>query len=434
MNHIFAFKPFRLPIAGLVISQLLLGYVGPSKAQAPSEDLFAPLEEPLPSNTPQPAPPRINEPRIPGQEVTPVPGEITNPPTLPLPPVNNNPITPADSVPEYIIGPGDSLRFDVFNVPELTNDESGNRLVADNVYRVLVDGTISLPWIGSVYVEGLTLEGAAAAVALEYEEFIFDPVVSFSLFSARPTRVAVVGEVNRPGAYTTREEGAASTEVSVAELRTVAQAIQNAGGITQLADIRNIELIRPEPDGTQNIVPIDFYALLVEGDQSQNALLRDGDTVMVPRATALTPEEARALATANFSPDVIGVDVVGEIDAPGRVEIEPNSTLNQAILAAGGFDDPRAKTGEVTLIRINPNGTVENRTIPVDLAAGINEETNPPLQDNDIVIVSRSGITETADILELIGTAASSVVNPILGVFGIINILDNLGDDDNDNN
>lgn len=399
----------RLPISGLIISQLLLGAIGPSVAQSlpdsnirqePAPELLAPLEPPQPTNRDRP--PTIRRDRV---------------------------VDPSQNIPVYLLGPGDAVRFDVFNVPELTNDESGNRLVADNIYRVLADGTISLPWIGNVYVAGMSLEAAAAAVAREYEVFIFDPVVTLSLSTPRPIRVAVAGEVDRPGAYTTRQEGAASTEVSVAELRTVAQAIQNAGGITQLADIRNIELIRPQADGTRTVIPIDFYALLVEGDQSQNALLRDGDTVLVPRAALLTPEEARTLASANFAQDIIGIDVVGEVEAPGRVEVQPNSTLNQAILAAGGFADARARTGEVTLIRVNPNGTVENQNLEVDLAAGVNAPNNPALRANDIVIVSRSGVAQGADFLDLIGTAARGILDPILGVLGIFEFFD---DDDGD--
>ena len=411
MNFAVMLERSRLPISGLMISQLLLGAIGPSVAQSlpdsnirdePDPALLAPLESPRPSI-------RDRQPELRRDRVS----------------------DPSQNIPIYLLGPGDDVRFDVFNVPELTNDESGNRLVTDNIYRVLADGTISLPWIGSVYVAGMSLEQAAAVVSRAYEAFIFDPVVTLSLSAPRPIRIAVAGEVDRPGAYTTRQEGAASTEVSVAELRTVAQAIQNAGGITQLADVRNIELVRPQPDGTRVVIPINFYALLVEGDQSQNALLRDGDTVFVPRATALTPEEARTLASASFAQDIVGIDVVGEVETPGRVEIQPNSTLNQAILAAGGFADARARTGEVTLIRVNPDGTVENQNLEVDLAAGVNAPNNPALQANDIVIVSRSGVARGADFLDLVGTAARGILDPVIGVLRILDFFD---DDDDDNN
>jgi polysaccharide biosynthesis/export protein len=323
----------------------------------------------------------------------------------------------------YVLGPGDVVRFDIFNVPELTNSDSGSRLVSDSLYTVSVDGTLNLPWIGRVSVRGLNLDQADRAVEARYTEFILDPVVTLTVFTPRPVRIAVVGEVNRPGAYTTGAGGTPdSAEPVVTEMRTVIQAIQTAGGITQLADIRSIEVRRPQLNGSEQVIPIDFFALLDDGNQGQNLLLRDGDTVFIPTATALNPETAQALADANFSPTTVGIDVVGEVGTPGRVEIKPNSTLNQAILAAGGFDDPRADTGEVALIRLNPDGTVTNRRIPVDLAAGINEETNPALRNNDIVIVSRSGVTRNADFLELVGSAAGAILNPILGVIGIVDL------------
>jgi polysaccharide biosynthesis/export protein len=331
----------------------------------------------------------------------------------------------------YVLGPGDIIRFDILNVPELSNNASGNRLVVDNLYNVLVDGTVNLPWIGRVNVRGLNLEQAARKVEAQYSEFVIEPTVTFTLFTPRPLRVAVVGEVKRPGAYSTGEAGAPDGDVpNINELRTVVQAIQAAGGITQLADIRNIEVRRPQFDGTEKIIPIDFFALLDDGLQAQNLLLRDGDTIVIPTAVALNPQDAEALALANFSPAAISVDVVGEVRAPGRVDIRPNSTLNQAILAAGGFDDPRAQTGNVAFIRLNSDGTVTNRTIAVNLAEGINEETNPSLRENDIVIVSRSGLTRTSDFLQLLGGAAAAIINPILGITTIFNQIDEISNPD----
>lgn len=338
--------------------------------------------------------------------------------------------SPADSENDaYVLGPGDIIRFDIFNVPELTNDQSGNRLVSDNLYNVLVDGTINLPWIGRVPVRGLNLEEASRKIEGRYKEFILEPTVTLTLFTPRPVRVAVVGEVRRPGAYSTGEAGGPdSTQPNITELRTVVQAIQVAGGITQLADIRNIEVRRPQSDGSEQVIPINFFALLDDGIQEENLLLRDGDTIVIPTAVALNPEEAEALALANFSPATIGIDVVGQVVAPGRVDIRPNSTLNQAIVAAGGFDDPRARTGSVAFIRLNPDGTVSNRKVEVNLDNGINEETNPALREDDIIIVSRSSTAQASDFLTLIGGAASAIINPILGITTIINEISNFGD------
>jgi polysaccharide export outer membrane protein len=390
MNRTCIFNSSRYSIGALVIGGLLVGQVVPAFAQVQSD----------------------SEVSSPGTSAFST--ELDSSSRESLRQVEDDP---------YVLGPGDVVRFDIFNVPELTNSDSGSRLVSDSLYTVSVDGTLNLPWIGRVSVRGLNLDQADRAVEARYTEFILDPVVTLTVFTPRPVRIAVVGEVNRPGAYTTGAGGTPdSAEPVVTEMRTVIQAIQTAGGITQLADIRSIEVRRPQLNGSEQVIPIDFFALLDDGNQGQNLLLRDGDTVFIPTATALNPETAQALADANFSPTTVGIDVVGEVGTPGRVEIKPNSTLNQAILAAGGFDDPRADTGEVALIRLNPDGTVTNRRIPVDLAAGINEESNPALRDNDIVIVSRSGVTRNADFLELVGSAAGAILNPILGVIGIVDL------------
>lgn len=330
-------------------------------------------------------------------------------------------VLPAESEDDaYVLGPGDVIGFDVFNVPEIT---------VEPTYNVLSDGTINLPWIGRVPVRGLSLEDATRRVENRYSEFILDPTITLTLLTPRPVQVAVVGEVNRPGVYSKLRTLVDAGDDDVEDLRTVAEAVQAAGGITQLADIRNIEIRRSQLDGSSVIIPVDFFALL-DGAQEQNLRLRDGDTVVIPTVTEFNPAEAEALASANFSPTVVGIDVVGEVKAPGRVEIKPNSTLNQAILAAGGFDDARAQTGRVAFIRLNPDGTVTNRTVDVNLSDGINEETNPPVRANDIIIVSRSGLAGSSDFLQLLSGAAAAIINPVLGVTSIIDQINRLGDPD----
>jgi polysaccharide export outer membrane protein len=110
------------------------------------------------------------------------------------------------------------------------------------------------------------------------------------------------------------------------------------------------------------------------------------------------------------------VNVVGEVTKPGAVPVPPNTPLNQAILAAGGFNT-RAKKGEVQLIRLNPNGTVEKREIDVDLAQGINTEGNPSLRNNDVVVVKRSSLATIGDTLGTVLNPVGSFVN-LLRLFG----------------
>jgi polysaccharide biosynthesis/export protein len=216
---------------------------------------------------------------------------------------------------------------------------------------------------------------------------------SFAADLTQPLNIAVVGEVARPGPHIVNGETDSSGQKS---FPTVTRAIQVAGGITQLADVREITVRRLTREGTEQIIDVDLWKLLQGGDLQQDVLLQPGDTIIVPTATALTPEETAEIASASFSPDAMPVNVVGEVGQPGTVQVPPNTPLNQAIMAAGGFTN-RAKKGEVELVRLNPDGTVERREIDVDLGAGIDEENNPSLRPNDVILVGRSTLTAVTD-------------------------------------
>lgn len=303
----------------------------------------------------------------------------------------------------YRLGPGDSIQIDIFDIPEFSG--------TNGQYTVLVDGTLNLPWIGKVNVWGLNLDQASAAIARAYAGYINDPLITVSLLAPRPLRFGIVGQINRPGVYTIEADSADSQRY------TVTQAIQAAGGITQAANVRSIEVRRPQPNGSEERIAVDLWAFLQGGELDQDIVLRDGDTINIPQAQTLTALEASQLASTSFSPESIVVNVVGEVVSPGQQDVLPNATLNQAILAAGGFDTRRARRGSVELVRLNPDGTVSNRTIPVDFADGIDEETNPPLRNNDIIIVGRSGIASASDFLDTVLTPVTSVFS-ILRLFG----------------
>ncbi|WP_374826628.1 SLBB domain-containing protein [Aerosakkonema sp. BLCC-F183] len=218
--------------------------------------------------------------------------------------------------------------------------------------------------------------------------------------------VAVVGEVFRPGSYVVVGGGTAAEPRNLG-LPTVIRAIELAGGITSLADIRSIELRRATRAGTQQIISLNLWQLLQTGDLRQNAVLQDGDTIVVPTATDVNPAEAEQLATASFAPANIQVTVIGEVKTPGSLRVAPNTTLNQALLVAGGFNNARAHRDTVELIRLNSNGSVSRRSVRVDMSQGINEQTNPQLRNNDVIVVRRSGIARIADTVDTVLTPAT---------------------------
>lgn len=222
---------------------------------------------------------------------------------------------------------------------------------------------------------------------------------NFAVDISQPLNIAVVGEVNRPGPLVL--SAAAQLGKPGGGRPTISQALKEAGSITQTADIREIEVRRMTRMGSTQRIRVNLWELLKNGDLNQDLVLQQGDTVMVPKATTIAAAEAAQLAIASFSPEAMKINVIGEVEKPGAVEVVTNSTLNQTILATGGFSK-RANKKVVMLIRPNPDGTVTKREIKIDLARGIDEAINPILQKNDIVIVKPSGGAKFSDTLEKI--------------------------------
>jgi polysaccharide biosynthesis/export protein len=315
----------------------------------------------------------------------------------------------------YTLGAGDLVRIDSFDTPELKLEER---------YGVLVDGSLNLPWVGTVSVAGLTLKQASDALSLRYTRFVRKPLITVSLASPRPLKVGVFGEVNRPGSYIISPIGNETLQSSLStrsasetgsQWPTVTRAIQTAGGIKQAANVRKITVHRPQRTGPDQVIEVDLWKFLRAGEQNQDLALRDGDSISIPTATALDLEEVTELATSNFSPEVIKVGVVGEVVAPGSISIPPNASLNQAVLAAGGFRNGRAQR-KVELIRLNPNGTVTRRDISVDFSRGLESDNNPALRNNDIIVVKPNAVAKAGDFLSILAS-------PITGAFGLFRLL-----------
>lgn len=230
---------------------------------------------------------------------------------------------------------------------------------------------------------------------------------SFASQENTAINIAIVGEVFRPGPYTvtdtarTSDAGVPGSAGSSGQLPTVTRAIQVAGGITPTANIRQVQIRRLTRTGVEQTFQVDLWKLLSEGDLEQDVILQDRDTIIVPTVTAIDTAEAARVAAASFSPNTIRVNIVGEVNRPGVLEVQPNAPLTQGLLTAGGFNR-RASRSSVELVRLNIDGSVSRRQVPVDFAQGVNEASNPPLRNNDVIIVGRSGVAGLGDTLETI--------------------------------
>jgi polysaccharide export outer membrane protein len=98
--------------------------------------------------------------------------------------------------------------------------------------------------------------------------------------TVQPLHIAVIGEVQRPGAYFLAQADGSSTAQQ--QLPTVTRAIQMAGGITQHADIRQVQVRRRTSNSKEpTIINVNLYELVSKGDVSQDISLQEGDAVVV---------------------------------------------------------------------------------------------------------------------------------------------------------
>lgn len=319
----------------------------------------------------------------------------------------------------YLLGPGDQLELS-FVTPAYAN--------LGGSFELLNDGSTSLPMLGSVVLDGLTLNQATRWLTGLYARFLRQPSLNLRVRAPRPMQVSVVGEVENPGLYLLAPGGEASQvegqSSSIPGMPTVVSLLQKAGGITLNANLSDVRLRRrlPSDPGQLKEIQLDLISLLQTGDKRQNPFLFDGDTLLISRAPAPPPDQVLELAAANLSPQSITVNVVGEVKSPGRLSLRAGTPLIQAVLAAGGPTAMRADRNNVELVRINRNGSATLRRYALNLGLGVSGPSNPPLREGDTVVVNRSVLATGSDAINAIATPFTGLVN----VLALINILQDL--------
>jgi polysaccharide biosynthesis/export protein len=294
----------------------------------------------------------------------------------------------------YVLGPGDGLSLSFLD-PTAAGVGGG--------IAILPDGTATLALLGSVQLTGLTIGQATRWLTSLYSKLLVRPQLFLTLTSPRPVRVSILGEVERPGWY------------PLPSFSTPVSAIQTAGGITLNADVRKVLLRRrlSGPDGAQKQTMLDLAELLQFGNQRQNPLLFDGDTLVVARTDKPLPDEVLQLAASNLTPATINVTVIGEVRSPGTISLRANTPLNEAILRAGGANTWRAKTGSIELVRLNRNGTSTREVFALNNNKGVSNGLNPPLRNNDTLIVKRTLYGEVTDVVNQVLVPIGTIGNVV---------------------
>ena len=343
----------------------------------------------------------------------------------------------------YILGPGDGLQIELLDLPEL----SGR-------FSIGPDGTLYLPRLRALYVEGLTVEELRTFLTSQFRTFVRDPQIYVRPVAYRPIRVYVGGEVKLPGYYTLSGEtnrkrlsesaesqqlqtgneldmtraglgeipggasaGPAASGLSTfgAVFPTVFDAIRSAQGITPNSDLSQVQVIRRRANGLGGgkiKTTLNFLSLITEGDRAQNIRLFDGDTISVGKSPIVLRDQLLKAGQSNLSPQFMDVFVTGRVNVPGRVKIPQGSSLNQAISLAGGA---KLLRGKIEFLRFNREGTIDRRIFAYNPGAAADSPNKPILVAGDLIRVNDSILSGSVSVL-------NELTGPFVGLYSIYSL------------
>ena len=242
----------------------------------------------------------------------------------------------------YRLGPGDQLQIEVWGASE-----------ANITQKVTPDGYISIPNVGPINVNGLTVQAASNRIKAKLSQIYsgmassnvnLSTNVKVSLGQIRTIQVNIMGEVARPGTY------------ALSSFSTVFHALYKAGGMSRMGSLRNIKVVR----GGRTVATVDVYDYIINGRSHSDIRLQEGDVILA------SPYEALVL-------------IKGKVKRPMYYEMKSSESIRTLIGFAGGFSND-AYRGSVTVDRNNS----KERTVATvdDMNFGVFK-----VKDGDVVSV-----------------------------------------------
>lgn len=238
---------------------------------------------------------------------------------------------------EYVLGPGDVIRINVFQSPDLSLET-----------RVSESGTITYPLLGQVKVGGIPVVEAEKRIAdgLRSGNYVKQPQVSILVVQVRGNQASVLGQVNRPGKYPLE---LANTRLT--DLIAMAGGVSPSGAdVVVLTGVRNGKPFRKE---------IDLPSIFMGGKTGDDMVMQNGDVIYVDRMPTIY--------------------IYGEVQRPGALRLERDMTVMQALATGGGLTQRGTERG----LRVHRRG--EDGRVQV-----IQPSMEDTLRDGDVVYVRES--------------------------------------------
>lgn len=245
---------------------------------------------------------------------------------------------------DYVIGTGDELQIRGWGMVNVDVTATVDR-----------SGAIYIPRVGTVRVAGvkyLDLQGhLKQAIGRIFSNF----ELTVSISQTRAIQIYVVGHAVRPGTYTLNS------------MSTLLNALFTSGGPSSTGSMRAIHLKR----GGETVASFDLYDMLIKGDKSGDASLRDGDVIHIPEVGAL-------------------VALTGNVKTPAIFELKGRSSMLDLLSWAGGVDS--AAEHKQIIVEKTVDNTYQTLAELVAEPVAINNRlAGIPVQPTDVVRVFAPG-------------------------------------------
>jgi polysaccharide biosynthesis/export protein len=161
-------------------------------------------------------------------------------------------------------------------------------------HLVRPDGTISLGLYGAVRLAGLTIEEAKAEIETHLAKYLLKPEVNVDIFAYNSKVYYVIFDGAGNGETVTRLPSMGN--------ETVLDAMSQVGGIPSVGSKHRIWIARPAPEGCgpDQILPIDWKGIAMQGRTSTNYQLLPGDRLYVMAKPLISLDNAIGFVTAPF--------------------------------------------------------------------------------------------------------------------------------------
>jgi polysaccharide biosynthesis/export protein len=298
---------------------------------------------------------------------------------------------------EYVLGPGD-----VMSITDLSSDdEKGSTVTAP----VLPDGTAVINYAGVIEAAGLSLRQINELVNEKAKKWFVNPDIIVNLARQRPNQVYLLGEVIHPGLYTPgggaggggaasgggeEKGGEGAPTAAPSGIFTVSAALEQAGGLKETADIRHLHVTRLHP---KQVIDVDLWKLMLDGDVSEDLVLQPGDVIYVPKGGSEFNTNDFGKVVANSHK----IRVMGAVKSPGLLLMSGDDDILSVIAKAGGFTDT-AVDKYILLARTNRDGSVSTEKVDMKWKHAIKNESQArvKVKSGDVIMVKESNARKVA--------------------------------------